>query len=463
MRLHLPGPFEPALARLRSLTNAQQRGREFEDLLAQMFAAEHFDVRRKALSANKRQVDLFASLGTLNLLIEAKWLKKPADVDHVDRLRARLESAPPHVVGTLVSMSGFTRGAVARVAEKSERPIVLLTGREIETCARDLQRLHPLIGRKLQHLARYQRVMLDESPESSEVWRTDLPEASIAIVDLDGGTQPTWESRPGGYDPLVFVLHLADTDWILSGGVGASIDLDLVIDDQSQLIRVVRLLHQLGWLTPEASWRVNQSVAAWNGFGAACLVEQLEDWVGRYGTRRMHHTEQLIYTDVCDNGLFTLTADVAVHSGRRVSHARLSFQLSGIPLDTSAFETLAAAFPVSGPPYFRPRVDPAVKTKPLPRAKRPVQPRAFLVRNHDGSDGEMERWVEGLVVDDPYVRLGRGGRVKAELPAESLGQVITWLRSSHPLGEQRTYETYRAESTWTSDAEVLRFMSDWAD
>jgi hypothetical protein len=48
-----------------------------------------------------------------------------------------------------------------------------------------------------------------------------------------------------------------------------------------------------------------------------------------------HHTEEFTYFDVCDGGLYTLTGSVSASEHRRVWQTSLSFQLVGVPLDTS--------------------------------------------------------------------------------------------------------------------------------
>ena len=73
-----------------------------ELFLAELFGREHYRVDKDFVAAS-RQVDLFVMRGGLKVLVEAKWTKRPCGQDVIDSLRARLEDAPPGVVGLVVS------------------------------------------------------------------------------------------------------------------------------------------------------------------------------------------------------------------------------------------------------------------------------------------------------------------------------------------------------------------------
>src|SRR3954454_20460223 len=85
---------------------ASRRGPEFETLIERLFELAQFVVHRDAGSARPRQTDLVARLGRDRYLIEVKHQVRPADIDVLDGIKARLARTDPRVVGVLVSRSG---------------------------------------------------------------------------------------------------------------------------------------------------------------------------------------------------------------------------------------------------------------------------------------------------------------------------------------------------------------------
>lgn len=118
--------------RLRHRTSPQRRGYDLQALVGAILGGSHFKVETKPRTARPRQVDLFASRGEIVYLIETKWRQAKADIDDIDSLYTRLNVVPPHVAGLLVSHSGFTTPVLERVREKAARPVLLVTGKELE-------------------------------------------------------------------------------------------------------------------------------------------------------------------------------------------------------------------------------------------------------------------------------------------------------------------------------------------
>jgi hypothetical protein len=124
----LPKEFES----LKQRTDAHRRGFDFQPFIGKIFQAQHFRVEKKARAAKPRQVDLFATRGDEVYLIETKWRKDPANSNDIDSLYSRLDVVPSSVVGILVSYPGFTDELLQKVKEKSNRPVLLVSGVELE-------------------------------------------------------------------------------------------------------------------------------------------------------------------------------------------------------------------------------------------------------------------------------------------------------------------------------------------
>jgi hypothetical protein len=118
--------------RLRDHTNPQRRGYDLQALIGRILGGYHFKVESKARAASPRQVDLFATRGDSIYLIETKWRKDKANIDDIASLYDRLAAVPAKVTGLLVSHAGFTQDVLDRVRENSSRPVVLVSGIELE-------------------------------------------------------------------------------------------------------------------------------------------------------------------------------------------------------------------------------------------------------------------------------------------------------------------------------------------
>ncbi len=449
-------------SRLLASTNPKQRGLEFEAFIESLLRREHFNVERKVGRANGRQVDLFASLGGSHFMFEVKWKQKAADVNDIDNLRIRLSSAAPSVVGVLVSMNGFTRAVIERVATTANRPILLLTGDELEAVLYEGLTASRLFQQKLNRLTRHQQVSLDEVAPPLSSFNSAAPPSSLHLLLPDGTSIDYWEGE-GGFDPVVFTIEQADVDWVVGGGNGVTLDIELGIYDQDELLLIIQKLSHLGWVSKAGAWSISQSHISWIGLESSTLVRHLAGWTERYAGRPMHHTEQVVYADVCDNGFYSLVADVFVHEGRGVRNCRLSFQLTGIPLDLGPLQSLVETFGDVSPPFFRPRSDRAVATARTSAPHAPHAALALVVERIEGANQTTEDWVVGVVLPDPGEEFPVGSRPDLGISSEPPRTWLCRLKSWHPFSEPREYQYEVARSASTSDAYALEVMVDWAN
>lgn len=445
---------------LRTDPDSASRGIGLESLLAELFGREHFRVE-KDFVADGRQVDLFVIRGDLRLLVEAKWTKRRSQQDVIDAMRARLETAAPGVVGLVVSMSGFSSKVVARVERSAERPILLMDGEEVEQVLAHGGGVYSLVQSKMDQLLRNRRAAVGLESRPSAVWLRDLPEAGLKIVDLDGREHPWWESR-GDFSQVVNSLASPDQSWAREGGT--RLNLRLGIRDAVELVGLLKRLTQLGWITTEGAWRIEQQGVVWAGLGPAEFGRQLTDWEPRYLGRRLHHSEVAMYVDESEDGMLTLTADLSARPERMLRWCELSFMLPGIPLDPTPYAGLMAELPVMNTPSFEIlNEDPVCRNRFLPRGKpRRARPLAYLVR--DGSlrpsDGPSVRWVEGIVAADPTAH-GLAPRIRAARPALKLGHVFVSLRQHHHLGDEVSHDLLWSTLVQASSANVFHVMGDW--
>lgn len=456
------------LERLTQVTDDSKRGLEFETFIGSLFKHEHFQVTHNAGTAAPRQVDLLATRGADTFLVETKWWKnKKAGIDAVDSLIARVESTAANVIGVLVSHSGFTTPAVERVMAKAQRPILLVNGDEVERLARG-EGITRLLERKKSALTSHRAVVFTDAPpkRSRGGRRGSLPRAHENFVFVDTDARSQWLASGGDFGRFVFARDLPDIDWVPGGGAGVSLDLAPSVADEGELLALLHRLNDMGWITPDASWSIQQSTANWHGMGAPAFVEALPEWPKRYEGREVHGTEEFCYFDVCGAGFYTLTGSIAAYKPRWVRGCRLSFQLPGVPLDVGPYRELFTTFELQEPAFYRPRNEPSVAIRHLSRESAVLTPIAYVVEEECRGDtkDDPEQWATGIVVHNPI--RGMSAEPDGWLPAVAVESeyLVCDLRSWHPLSRPKSaYRVWLSEAAWTSDALVLRVLADWDD
>jgi Holliday junction resolvase len=463
-------PFPDALEEVRLISQASERGREFEKFVAKLFGSLNFQVIYNARAARPRQVDLIATRGIEKYLIECKWRDRKADIDDLDGLRARLRRTAG-AYGLLVSFHGFTGSVLSDVTLNSRQPVLLISGEELTQLVHRPEGLLRLLRRKTDALLHDGEVLLDEpvpTRRRSGRGRAAMPATKTQFRFLDG-TRSTMLECAGGFGQFVFAREFPDVDWVPAAGFGVTLDIDPQIGDQEALIDVMEKLAGMGWATEHACWSIRQAARNWHGFGLADFVAAVLQWTERASSHGAHHTEEFCYLDRCVGGFYTLTADLGAHPTRRTTAANLSFQLPGIPLDTAPFMQLCRAIGAMDPAHFRPRATKSVMRHRYPHQQvRIGQPVALLVEPNPMPDHPVSEWVTGLVVPNPY---RAGAECADEGQAEDFGRLVAQseyaicaLRQHHPINDPPSaYHLDQVESAWSTDAMICGLMADWAE
>jgi hypothetical protein len=456
---------------LKRLTDAHRRGYDFQPFVGRLFQARNFRVEKKARAARPRQVDLFATRGGEMYLIETKWRKDRANSGDIDSLFTRLAAVPASVTGILVSYAGFTDEVVAKVKQESNRPVLLVSGFEIERALGWSGDFLKLLRDKKQALLVNREVLLDEAPKrrinAKKIKWSDLPSLTTEFLYPDGH-RSSWLVSDGGFGMFAFIPEMPDIDWVSAGGSGVSVDVAVSVDGQNGLLEIIHQMAEMGWTSANGSWSIQQATANWHGFGTKSMGEALQGWATRYEGLETHHSEELCYVDEIDDGFYTLTASISADKDRSVWHAELSFQLVGIPLDLNPLWELCERLGVHERIHFRPRNEPSVnRGHPDRGAKlRSVVPVAYVVASPDSEMFGDSEWVVGIVVENPF-KLGCGSKRKTMptwVPSilSDTQYLICSLRSWHAADSHKSgYDLWTIESAWTSDALVVRAIADW--
>jgi sRNA-binding regulator protein Hfq len=466
----LPNEFES----LKNRTDAHRRGFDFQPFVGRIFQAQHFRVEKRARAAKPRQIDLFATRGDEVYLIETKWRQDPANSNDIGALYSRLEDVPSSVVGILVSYAGFTDEVLQKVQQKSNRPVLLVSGVELEAALGWSDNFIGLLKQKKEALLVHRTVLIESEPQrrgtTQKVKPADLPASTTEILFPNGDRSPILWSG-GEFGRFTFVTEMPDIDWHSSGGWGVTVDLAVPLQGQNDFLGLIKLMAETGWVSTNGNWSIQQATRNWHGFGTKSLCEALQGWKQRYEGLETHHTEELCYFDAIEEGYYTLTAAISADSRRIVWRAELSFQLVGIPLDTKPLQELCERFGIHEQIHFRPRNEKSVnRTRPPRNAKRrQVTPVAFVVAIPDSEVLGDEEWVVGIVIDNPFI--GKEGSKRKSWPQwvpdmlRDSEYLICSLRSWHQVESIRkySYELWEFESSWTSDALLVRGLADWRD
>lgn len=462
-------PYVREFRRLKNSKGSQRRGYDFQDFVGSLFKRQHFSVVPSAGIAKPRQTDLLVTRGEETYLVETKWRTSKANINDVDSLFTRLDSAPSAVIGLLVSYAGFTEEAIKKVELRSNRPVILINGGELEQLVewdRDIARL---LVRKKAFLLTHRRVFFGGTGDGRTLSRKgQLAVSPAEFVSLDG-TRCKWIHGAGSFGEFTFVQELPDVDWVPAQGRSVSLDVDVPVHDERGVVALLHHLSGMGWATEAARWSIQQAATNWHGMGASAFAEALQGWRKRYKGIPTHHSEEFCYFDVCDGGFYTLTANIAAHYHRVASYTMLSFQLTGIPLDTGSLKELLRAFDVREPCYFRPMEKKSVTRKWHLREPDRValEPITFIAQKEDVFNTD-EEWIRGIVAKNPFYLPGSSlvERVPDWLPSHVFDSelLICDLHSWHPLSELRPqYELWGCESARTSDAVIVRPIAEWPE
>ncbi|WUJ74677.1 restriction endonuclease [Kribbella soli] len=456
------------LDELEKVNSPARRGRGLEGVVADLFRQLHFDVRLNPGAARPRQTDVLASKAGEVYLIECKWRSDKANVDDIDSLRSRLRRTDRGVVGVLVSFNGFSGSVLFDVEHHREQPVLLISGDELRLAADRREDLSDLLWRKKDALSTDGRVIVDEPLIARRRAKGPIitfPSAKESFL-MSNGVASSVVSCGGSLTTMLFAQHLADIDWVPAAGHGVTLDVTPAARDERELLGLLTMLANLGWVTSGASWSISQSTMSWHGIGPDAFAAELRKWKERAGTPAAHHSEEISYFDRCDGGFYTLTSNMAADRYRTTIAPSLSFQLQGIPLDTGPLLQLCRSAGIHHGVYFRPRDEQSVRryrgAAPLATAVKPIH---LITSPAPESQLKFDHWVTGMVIANPFRQVGGPG-LPIDVPAQisESEHLVCSLAHHHPNdGRQLDYYLDHIEDTSTSDAVIIRAVVDWTE
>jgi hypothetical protein len=388
------GKTRELFERLLESEDAAGRGPAFEKLLGVRLDADGFTVHFNPKTARPRQTDLLAIRESQHFLIEAKWRKRSIDVGDVDSLRMRLNRVPSDIVGCIFNMSGYSSAAIKQVESDRSREILLFNAAEINSIFADRLDVHELIRRKREMLRVEGRVWFDDSRPESSARRKNFPLPRREFRTKTGAAPLV--GFPSANDKTVFFFDIPETEAI---DTFVSMELGLAIHHTAELADVLEALQETVGLSDQGTFSIQQLSHAWYGFGAQNFLDAIGNWEQRYSKAKLkspHHSEDLVFIDLCGPALIALTSRQRVGDSTFLHASELEIQLPGIPVDLSKFQELARK---TGNPdaLFQTSLGSGLHSAHFKAGQVKLVPLSKIVSADHG-----EEWVSGIVAKNPF-------------------------------------------------------------
>ena len=134
---------------LHAASNPQQRGRDFELWLNELFIL--FDLLpRRAFVLQGEQIDGAFTHDTDNYIVEARWWKKPVERADLAVFETKVRGKGKNALGLFVSVNGFTSGALN--AYRTSTPFIVMEGSHLLAVLEQRIALDDLLDRMKRHM-----------------------------------------------------------------------------------------------------------------------------------------------------------------------------------------------------------------------------------------------------------------------------------------------------------------------
>jgi len=140
------------LLELSAMTNAKQRGLDFQPWLRDLFEVHDLEPRG-SFAGEGEQIDGSIKIEGQTLLIEARWTNSPVAPEGVRDFVAKFEQKLDNTLGLLVSVNGFTEASSAKATISGRLMAIFMDGQDLFPVVDGIVDLRILLSRKLRHAA----------------------------------------------------------------------------------------------------------------------------------------------------------------------------------------------------------------------------------------------------------------------------------------------------------------------
>jgi hypothetical protein len=134
---------------LHAATNPQQRGRDFESWLKELFMISDL-LPRRGFVLQGEQIDGSFTYDTDNYILEARWWKGPVERADLAVFETKVRGKGKNALGLFVSVNGFTSGALG--AYNTATPFIVMDGSHLLAVLEQRIPLDDLLDRMKRHM-----------------------------------------------------------------------------------------------------------------------------------------------------------------------------------------------------------------------------------------------------------------------------------------------------------------------
>jgi len=142
-----------------SMDDPQQRGRDLESLMRDLFRLHDLDPRA-SFNLSGEQIDGAFYLHNTDYLFEAKWEKGPIGRGELDIFASKVRRKLENTLGLFLSIGGFTSDAIKVHSHQEGTPILLMDGQDLMLVLEERIEFEELLIRKKRHAAQTGEIYL---------------------------------------------------------------------------------------------------------------------------------------------------------------------------------------------------------------------------------------------------------------------------------------------------------------
>jgi hypothetical protein len=328
--------FEDEFQQLWDVKNPVRRGLQFEDLFCRLLFKSGFTVHKNPRSAKPRQTDVLAEHGGDTFLFETKWLNRKVDIEVVGQIKDRLERTPNGTIGCVCSVSGFTETLIRDVEQRrSQFEVLLFNPEEIYGVFYQRVSILELIDNKRRGLRRDGTMwFLGQSPRVSKSRYVEMP-PSHEVLQVPNRVIHS-QLRGDRSDILFARVPLIFDEYLMAFSLRVQLHSSSVEDLREVFVAAENCLGLGG----KGTFGIRQQDSGWFGLGSDHFLKQIARRSQRYRGYKghIHHSEELAYFDVLNNGgMFLLTGRQLMGKDSRIHSGEVIVRLPGIPVNAEPY------------------------------------------------------------------------------------------------------------------------------
>lgn len=149
-----------AFLNLQNHPDAQERGREFQNLIADLFDAAGIRFER-AFKISAQEIDGVFEFLNKHFLVEVRWRRDPADLAQLSSFKSKVDRKLDGTLGLYISVSGFRPDAIQSLLQGSKSNILLLDGMNLIQILEGRIALQDALGKMVHEASKRGNIFID--------------------------------------------------------------------------------------------------------------------------------------------------------------------------------------------------------------------------------------------------------------------------------------------------------------